>query len=184
MSKLSQQVSETKAEIASMTARIEELEKPLEKPVAKDYSNSNDYLVAIRNHEEAERDRLSQIAAIQEFLPIQQARLEPLEAKLKAEASASWQFYRDLCEKADDFLASYSDAFEKYRSLMEFSRQRPQAWADRHPQQSPLDVVGVRLEKIALLKVDAQERLILPAGSMADSYVENNAGKLPVAIAG
>jgi hypothetical protein len=184
MSKLSQQVRETQAEIATMNERILELEKPLEKPVAKDYSNSNDYLIAVRNYENGERDRASAISAIEEFLPIQSERLKALEVKLQAEESESREFYKALCERADDFIAAYAIAFEQYKSLMEFSQQRPQSWASRHPQQFPIETPGVRLEKIALLKLDSQERLLMPGGNMADSYIENNAGKLPVAIAG
>lgn len=184
MSQLQKKVSETQAEIAKMESLTQELEKPHPKPVTKDYGNSNDYLVAVRSYEDAERDRLSQIGAIKEFLPIQQERLKALEQNLKAEEFESREFYKLLCERADDFLASYSDAFEKYKSLIEFSRQRPRAWADSHPQQYPIETPGVQLEKIALLKVDSQERIILPGGGMVDWYAENNKGKLPMAIAG
>lgn len=185
MSRLSEQVRKIETEIASMESRIQELEKPLEKPVAKDYSNSNDYMIAVRNHEESVRDRLSQIGAIEEFLPVQSERLKTLEVQLQAEIDESRQFYKALCQKADDFLAGYADVFEKYKSLIEFSRQRPQAWAASHPQLYPLETPGVRLEKIALLKLDSQERIILPGGNMVDAFNNpNNSNKTPMAIAG
>ena len=161
MSELSQQVQETKAEIASMEMRIVELAVPLVKPIANMFSGSTDYLLAIEQFEDAVRDRSSQLTAIEESLPIQKERLIELEAALKHEESESRDFYKNLCEKADDFLASYQEAFEKYQSLVELSNQQPQGWADRHPQQFPLETLGVRLEKIALLKLDSQERLIL-----------------------
>ena len=179
MSKLSQQVQETKAQIASMETRIIELAVPLAKPTANMFSGSTDYLLAIRQFEDAVRDRSSQLTAIEEFLPIQKEQLIELEEALKQEESESREFYKTLCEKADDFIAAYADAFEKYQSLVELSKQRPQAWADRHPQQYPLETLGAQLERIALMKVDSQERLILPGGQMVDAYVNNNGSKIP-----
>jgi peptidoglycan hydrolase CwlO-like protein len=150
MSKLSQQVSETKAEIASMTARIDELEKPLEKPVAKDFSNSNDYLIAVRNHENAERDRVSQISAIEEFLPLTLNRLEPLEAKLKAEKRESREFYQSLIAKVEKFCSDYEEVRKQYEELQTLVGQTPQSWRSQHQGEQ---ILSMNFPKYAFLEL-------------------------------
>ncbi len=177
MSKLREQVLEIRFEVSSMNQSIQELEKPLEKPVVKDYSNSNDYLIAIRNHQEGEHDRTNRRGAIEEFLPIQSERLKALEIKLKAEESESWQFYQSMCEKVEKFCSDYEVVRQQFEELKNLTAQTPQAWRSQHQGEQILDMrfPPYALEKLRIGRFDPQQRFAFYYGKeMVQKFEEQS----------